>query len=325
MNATHQQMSRSTQILSGIDGSNPLGFLAALGTHRVMSMIFPDAAVEMSWQVIDCAWRPTLAATGIDLTPDSLCSTLVQWLAEPPQLPLLESKELGDNLTIAPQTFRFLALKYLDAAASGDANANAALEFLAAFGTDAAYQPHSKDRQLMQDSALRTMSGAGHQHFIKFMRAIIENTDADHLRRTLFERWTYEDEGRGLNLRWDPIDDRRYAMRWKNPSADASMAMRGANRLAIEGLPLFASAPSGNDLTTTGFRFRHGAFWSWPIWQDPIEITVVRSILQRAEISDLSDNVDLSSLPATGIVAVFRSQRITVGKFRNFTPAQAVI
>ncbi len=325
MNSKQQQTATSTLKLKGIDGSNPLGFLAALGTHRALALAFPGATIEMNWQVHEGAWRPSLVTKGIDLTSDSLCSNLAQWLGEPPQLPLFESEELGDNLTIAPQTFRFLALKYLRDAEAGDANANAALEFLAAFGTDAAHQPHSKDRKLMQDTALRTMSGAGHQHFIKFMRAIIENTTAEHLRRTLFERWTYDDEGRGLNLRWDPIDDRRYAMRWKNPSADASVSMRGANRLAIEGLPMLASAPSGNDLATTGFRFRRGAFWSWPIWEDPIDVAVVRSVLQRSETSDLSDDADLTELPAIGIATVFRSQRITVGKFRNFTPAQAVI
>jgi hypothetical protein len=312
------------QVLHGIDGSNPLGFLAALGTLRALTMIYPDASVCMRWKVYGGAWRPVVEAKGIGWSPEKTSDRLSEWLAAPPQMPLLESEDLGDNLTISPTTFRWFGRHFLSEADNGNPHALAALAFLAAFGTDASHQPHSKDRKLMQDTALRTMSGAGHQHFIKFMRAIIANTSALHIRRTLFERWTYEDEGRGLNLRWDPIDDRRYAMRWKNPSSDAAVSMRGANRLAIEGLPLLVTAPSGNDLETTGFRFRRGTFWSWPIWEDPIDLEVVRTTLQIAAVSNLKEDTDFAELSAIGIKTIYRSQRITIGKFRNFTPAQPV-
>ncbi|WP_417736102.1 hypothetical protein [Rosistilla oblonga] len=317
-------LDRSKLEMVGIDGANPLGFLAALGTLRALSIIYPDDQVQLAWKVIDGAWRPILSVAHDQLSPETLCGDLAECLASPPQMPLLESDELGDNLTIAPETFRWLGNRFLDEANRGDRHALASLDFLAAFGTDAAHQPHSKDRKLMQDTALRTMSGAGHQHFIKFMRAIIENTTADHLRRTLFNRWTYEDEGRGTNLRWDPIDDRRYAMRWKNPSSDAAVTMRGANRLAIEALPLFATAPIARQLETTGFRVRRGAFWSWPIWDQPLNLDVVRSTLQIAAISDLDTATKDNNLSALGIQTIYRSQRITVDKFRNFTPAQPV-
>jgi hypothetical protein len=260
---------------------------------------------------------------------------MAEWLAAPPQWALLESESLGDNLTISPSAFHGLAIEQLEKANEGDASAHAALEFLAAFGTDAAYQPHAKDRSLMQDTAFRTMSGAGHQHFIKFMREIIVNTNAAHLYRTLFEPWQYQDDGRGMNLRWDPIDDRRYALRWKNPSADPPTTMRGANRLAIEALPLFPTAPNGDELATTCFRSRKGTFFTWPIWEGELALPVVQMLLQRP-VSRLGESSDDESpvmkdetamatqRKALGIVAVFRSQRITVGKFRNFTPAKAV-
>ncbi len=173
----------------------------------------------------------------------------------------------------------------------------------------------------MQDTALRTMSGAGHQHFVEFLVNIIRNTESSHLYSTLFEFWRYDDEGRGANLRWDPIDDRRYAMRWKNPSADAARSMRGANRLAIEAIPFFVTAPMGGRLETTGFRTRKGTFWFWPIWEPAIDAQAVITLLQLAAVS--SGTLD-GSLVSRGIKVVYRSQRITVGKFRNFTPAQPV-
>lgn len=292
-----------------------------------MDRLYPDAEILMGWRLESGSWRPFLVSSTMEFEDTKLCYELADYLSSPAQQNLFET--IGDNLTLSPNQFGKLAKTTLAKACDDDHTSLTELEFLAAFGTDAAYQPHSKDRMLMQDTALRTMSGAGHQHFIKFMRGIIANTTAAHLCSTLFRPWTYEDEGRGMNLRWDPIDDRRYAMRWKNPSADPAVTMRGANRLAIEALPLFPTAPMDNDLATTGFRFNRGMFWSWPIWQPAIELSVIRSLLQIAAISQdkkaeappTTPHTDLSAL---GIATISRSQRITVGKFRNFTPAKSL-
>lgn len=307
--------------LPGPEGSNPLGYLTALGVLRTLTLMHPDVDVRLGWQIQDGAWRPFIESSNVELEAQSICDSMTDWLNAPPHMKLLETEELGDNLTIAPETFGFLANQFLQRAHDEHLDGQVALDFLAAFGTDAAFQPHSKDRKLMQDTALRTMSGAGWQHFIKFMRDIISNTDSAHLYRTMFCQWKYEDEGRGLNLRYDPIDDRRYALRWKNPSADPARSMRGANRLAIEALPFFATAPMGTNLETTGFRHRRGTFWSWPIWETPIGMQVVQSVLQLAALSNLSDNPTEAHLKEMGVAAIYRSQRITVGKFRNFTPA----
>ncbi|MCA9185426.1 MAG: hypothetical protein R3E01_06925 [Pirellulaceae bacterium] len=330
---------KTSLVLSGLDGSNPLAFLAALGTARVLSMVYSVESIRLGWQLAAGTWRPVISFADLtsvgddrvngdskfdefELEPATLCETMADWLSSPPQLSLLESQDLGDNLTISPEAFRTLASEQLDRACEGDASSNIALAFLAAFGTDAVHQPHSKDRSLMQDTALRTMSGAGHQHFIKFMREIIANTTSTHLYSSLFQRWTYEDDGRGMNLRWDPIDDRRYALRWKNPSSDPPTTMRGANRLAIEALPLFPTAPIGNSLQTTGFRSANGTFFCWPIWDSELTLPVVQFLLQRTQ-SETGDNAS-AERRAFGICAKYRSQRITIGKFRNFTPGTSV-
>ncbi len=310
----------NTLFLHGLDGSNPLAFLAALGTLRSLAVMNPESEFRLGWRIDSGAWRPFIESD-TKLSESEFCEEMAVWLAAPPQLPIFES--IGDNLTLSPKAFGSLAQSSVDSATADpdDIASQSALEFLIAFGSDATHQPHSKDRTQMQDTALRTMSGAGHQHFIQFMRHIIANTDSSQLHSTLFEFWTYEDEGRGANLRWDPIDDRRYAMRWKNPSADAAKSMRGANRLAIEAIPFFATAPMQNRLETTGFRSRKGAFWYWPIWADAIDSQSIMSLLQLAVVS--APSLD-ESLLKRGIEAVYRSQRITIGKFRNFTPTQPV-
>lgn len=312
-------------VLSGLNGSNPLAFLAALGTLRTCVTMYPDSEFRMGWDVIEGAWRPRLSCRGHDVDKNSLCDAMADWLAAPLQCDLLEA--IGDNLTLHPARFRELARQAYQSGTHLGNGLRTSLDFLAAFGSDATYQSHSKDRSLIQDTALRTMSGAGHQHFIKFMREIIANTTAEHLHATLFEPWSYRDEGRGMNLRWDPLDDRRYAMRWKNPSSDPAVTMRGANRLAIEGLPLFPTAPMGNDLETTGFKSisKRGTFWTWPIWKPAITLASVRSLLQHpAWQPGQAEPADEDLLGKLGVATLFRSQRITVGKFRNFTPAKSI-
>lgn len=301
--------------LTGISGANPLGFLAALGAFRVLTA-HGVGELTMSWQMRAGSWRPYIS--GLNCSEAEICSILHTQLLDSVWLKLFRT--IGDNLTISPIRFKEISTEILAGVNDDPSFVMESLEMLAAFGTDTVHQPHSKDRSLMQDTALRTMSGAGHQHFLKFMIDIIAATNESHYQSTLFDTWRYTDEGRGLNLRWDPIDDRRYATRWKNPSSDASVTMRGANRLAIEALPLMTVALVGRRAETTGF---HSNKWIWPIWDGELTLPVVSTLLQMDALAARDGKVR-NELESRGVVDRFMSTRITVGKFRNFTPAQSM-
>ena len=135
----------------------------------------------------------------------------------------------------------------------------------------------------------------------------------------MFLPWQYADDR--PNLRWDPVDDRRYALRWNEPSGDPVRTMRGANRLAVEALPLFPTAAGERRLQTTGFSQRpgQGVMFTWPIWDVPLKMGTVRSVLSLPELQEPRPNRDV--LSAMGIVEVYRSERITRDKYRNFTAA----
>jgi hypothetical protein len=179
---------------------------------------------------------------------------------------------------------------------------------------------------VIEDTALRTVSGAGHQHFLGIMRNVIAITTVDHLRRALFAPWDYADPMPNSTLRWDPVDDARHALQWRNPSGDPARkvggTMLGATRLAIEGLPLFQTMPSGTRLQTTGFTGtgRRNTFFTWPLWEGEIGVDSCRSLLALAALQ--GEVPDAAMLRKRGVLAVFRSQRITEGKYRNFTPGR---
>ncbi len=319
--------------LPGLDGSNPLAFMAALGTLRVLTLSLPRNGVRMHWDIQRGVWCPVLTGLPVECDQDAVVELLARQLAEPDAVRLFE--QIGPDLTISGRRLRFLsqsALELGDEDCTDVVTARVPADFLAAFGCDMMTGDGELDSQI-EDTAFRTMSGAGHQHFIQFMCDIVRATNGAHLHKALFETWNYDDPGRGLNLRWDPADDRRYALRWRNPSKDPNTTMRGANRLAIESLPLFATAPMRGRLETTSFvqRRRQGVRFTWPIWRVPLQVDIARSLLQSPMLTppsvSESDAVHAQwrqRLEPLGVAAVFQSQRITTGKFRNFTPARSL-
>src|SRR4051794_39113067 len=98
--------SENTILLSGLDGSNPLAFLAALGTLRTLSLALPDDRISMAWRIADGAWRPELfweQTTRCDLLT-TLWDALRNTDTTRPEL------HVGKNLTMPPSAFRAAAL-----------------------------------------------------------------------------------------------------------------------------------------------------------------------------------------------------------------------
>lgn len=308
-------------VLTGLDGSNPLAFLAALGALRALTLL-PATGVRMGWCRSLGAWRPLLVA-GEDIDQEFILDRLCDQLDTMRDHPALAR---WDNLGVPPDEFRAYALDAVRAATTAD---RIWADYAAAFGCEAITTRDSKKASVVEDTAFRTMSGAGWQHFLGFMRNIVAGTEREHLRKALFAEWRHDDPVTNSSLRWDPADDIRHALQWRNPSGDParknSGTVLGANRLAIEGLPMFPTAPQGSRLKTTGFTGsgRRGTFWTWPIWDVAIELDPCRSLLALDELQ--AEAPDPAQLRTRGVVAVYRSQRITEGKYRNFTPARAVM
>ena len=299
-------------VLNGLDGSNPLGFLAALGTLRVVTEAAPSSKWHLQWQMYDGTWTPKILGND-PLSEDVLIDLLMPALKKMKDQPALK---FAKNLNISCEQFRVVTEEAQTAATF---TARHEVDFIAAFGCESL--PVSDKNPTIQDTALRTISGAGHQHFLGSMLELVQTTELDHLRTSLFLPWQYADER--PNLRWDPVDDRRYALRWKDPSKDPVRTMRGANRLAMEALPLLPTAPGERKLHTTGFSQRPGeVLFTWPIWEVSLSMDVVRSLLSMAELQE--PEPDHATLRARGVVEVYRSQRITIAKFRNFTVASPV-
>lgn len=319
--------------LTGLRADNPLAFLAALGTLRVAATIYGACAVRLRWQASSGAWMPTLnlrkSEGGAPIGPideDELTRQLHQWTS---QSTGRQAFAIADDLTLGIDEFRAISLK---ARATACASDRAFADFMAAFGSDVIEQrENGKATGKIADTAFRTMSGAGHQHFLGFMRTLADDTEPDHLRRSLFVPWQYEDALESHTMRWDPIDDVRYALRWRDSSGDPerkrSGTMWGANRLAIEALPLLPTMPMEHgELGTVGFSiFRSegvaSVAWTWPVWSAWCTVETTQSLLALPELQKARPARAL--LARMGVDEVFRCYRIRQGKYRNLTPAWA--
>src|SRR5712691_3833221 len=105
----------------------------------------------------------------------------------------------------------------------------------------------------------------------------------EKLAQALFSAWDRRDSTQ--SFRWDPLEDRRYALRFEDPSTDKGMTMHGANRLASLALPLLPAVPArvrGKiqlNAVGTGWIPGAGLCVSWPIWSRPASLKSIVAIL----------------------------------------------
>ncbi len=210
------------------------------------------------------------------------------------------------------------------------------LDMLAAFGSDACETKQGRIRP----TPFCFIDGSGKQWFLDTARQLMTRKNPtkqepgpppcineDRIRRALFELWDYRDET--LSMRWDPAEDRRYALMDRDPTTadNKPRTVWMANLLAYRSLVMFPSAPTARGLGTTAWVRTHtGSVFTWPIWEQALGPELIQSMLQLADLQE--SEIDHGNLRARGIVAAFRSRRIEVGnpplQKINFTPARGV-
>lgn len=295
-------------VLSGINGSNPLGFLAALGTTLTMRKSYPD--IRLSWRIEGGTWQPVVH--GCTTEKEEFTQDLFSALKGAS----LEPFEIERKLPFAVD---LLVTNLKDAQTRATLQDRRLVDFLAAFGTEV-----YSAKEVFNDTLLRMVrsgDSAG-QGLLAYAATIRRSVDAAALRRTLFEAWSYQDDG--PLLRWDPVDDQRYALVWDSPEDKKKKqikSMLGAHALALESLVLFPVIPTSKTIVTTGFhRSGRHEFFTWPIWPCPVSLDVVRSLLSMQELH--MDMPDRAVLAARGIPEIYRCERIAPNKYyKNFTPS----
>lgn len=300
-------------VLTGLDGANPLGFLAALGTLRILDRSRPNWGVRISW-VERGGWRARLHSR-VPIDDHDVLGGLAS-LQEEPQL---HPAECWTDL----QTDDIKTVRGAFSAARLDASPDSRdrCDYLAAFGSGV---PGRNDKLLRSPVVLPRSD-----YFVGNVQKIVRETGAEHLRRALFVPWDYADPLENQSLRFDPSEDRRHALQLHAPTADPARKRRGnmlgANRLALEALPLFTYHHDSRRPEAVSIRYdypRHSYQFTWPMWNMPVSPAGLQSLLALTDLR--TPERHRLNLEARGIVAIFRSARLEIGtsqKKFNFAPA----
>lgn len=373
-------MSAESLELPGIDGANPLGFLAALGTLMTVRQA-GETQARLRWKRAR-TWVPVL--DGISTSdPDRLSDTVAgalrgravsdddekkraatqrefdaskkavedkkkeirnrglsrkdretaieqevrpleqvrdekrqQWLDALKKAVPRPELAIGRRIDCTYKEYRDHAGGFLEGAGHSDRET---LDLLAAFGSDACRKKNKPDEI---DPTSFHFTSAAKQFFLDTVRQLTGKPTADRVRHTLFEPWVYCDPG--LSMRWDPIEDRRYALMDHDPSRDSARTVWMANLLGYRALPFFPSAPGRRGLASTAWATLEDEelAFTWPIWESSLPPDTIRSLLHLRELAE--SRPDRSALRARGISAIYRARRIEVGDYKNFSSARGV-
>ena len=313
-------------LLNGLDGSNPLGFLAAVGTLHVLGDA-PGNSVRLGWRTAQGSWRPFL--TGCSDDRQEVCGKVLDLLKHASMAVFDIGKE-GKN-DKAYNKFPFAPDRFVQELKARRSKASLSdrrdVDFLASFGTE--LYPDAKKNEFQETCFKMVRSGdSKRQGMLFYAKAIREEIDCSHVERVLFQAWDYQDEG--YSLRWDPIEDQPYALRWRDPSksnlADGPGTMLAANSLAIEALRYFPTLAIGRQAHTTGFHQskQQEPRFVWPIWRLLVSMETVRSLIA---LRDLHENpLCRPTLLAMGIEEVYCAQQVRPNQYyKNFAPAQPLM
>ena len=297
-------------VLPGLIGSNPLGALAAFGLLRVCNEIPSMNGASLHWNR-ELEGVPIDDWVAVLRVPDGTDETkLIELLTNRQKYRPLCVFGWSDDIRVKPEDYRALLDKL---AKMATLNYRLVADYFTSFGSEMATD---ESQGLVKPTAFHMTSGQ--QKFLKIVRDFGDsmlNDSSKAFEEALFGPWLYQEKIHSLG--WDPSTERAYAYRHRDPSKknkdDFPRSVLGAIWLAVEALPLFPTAISGGRLKTTCFvRKERNAMLTWPIWETPLNIDVVRSLLMTSEL--VSGNKSWDRLGRRGIVAVYQSTRSELNK-----------
>lgn len=291
--------------LAGLEPDNLLAFMALVGLLRALETARPAWRPRAFWDVETDPWRPVLT-----LAKPQTEAAVAEAAAEGVRALAAHHAATGNqpDLKLSPADFANLH-------EAADVQGRCVLDALCCHRA-------TRDDGTLWPTPFAFMFGQGHQHFLtRFREVPTEQPTSDVIATALFAPWTRNDRTDGF--RWDPAEDRRYALRALNPSTDKATTQQGANVLAAICLPLLPVTPirrrGETRVLTPMTRYGTGGQieFTWPVWTRRASLVAILALLRHAELA--KDSPDAVNLPQTA--TLLRARRISVGKYFNVTPA----
>ncbi len=299
--------------LTALDGTTPLGFLAALGVLDGVHRAGRDARLRWAGEI-----EPVPLLRGV-ADGDELVSLLDKDREQWRDNSVLRGPgdDVFADIKPQPQQIRVWAGELQ----KGLPETLAATDLFCALLSEGAVDGNSKGKPTHLHFT------AGQQKFLVMVRELAANVDADRLSEAVFGPWRADSPLPSLS--WYAGSDRVYALRAVNPSNEKRWAIPGADWLAFVGLSFYptrlASTWRGLALETTACdsSWKPSAF-RWPLWTDSLDRDTVRSVVALPALVGQGTRPDGNALAAWGIdrvlaAPIHRNDQGGYGSFKGST------
>ena len=281
----------STTRLTGLSGTNPLGFLAALGIQVLFEG--EDQQPHLWWTEDVIPHAVTDGDFDMDRIVRRALEVFPMWLESSALTPRIDSKADNDAKFRPDQLRRYIAMNE-----TGRTAERLACCLVAEGSYDGRGNAKPSDLYL----------SAGRVAFLRDARKILDNVRGDDLLVALRGPWEYN--SKLPSLRWDTMDDPDWALAATKPGVD-KRTCPGAEALALLGFSVFpVFGKQGRTLTQNcEGDWAQGGKFVWPLWSTPLSQRVVRSLLAHTVSEEHAEYMQRSKwFPAWGIHSIVESE-----------------
>jgi hypothetical protein len=309
--------------LPALDGTNPLGFLAALGVLDVLYRAGREPTLRWTANLV-----PVPAVSGVtdeDGLIELIDADRARWqksvvLHGPTGVQLADAKP-------PPEVHREWAREVSDTLDDTRADADLFCALLSEGAVDG--KGNAKPTHLHFT--------AGQQKFLAMVRELANRVDAERIREVISGPW--REDSPLPSLSWNSQGERIYALRAVNPSSEKRLGVPGADWLAFLGLVFFPTR------VRTGSRGEQGTLdtngcdraWKrsalrWPLWTVPLERDTIWSLVGDSAVVGEHKNTDRrrlspEQLRVRGVLQVMQApiRRSEQGGYGSFGGATVLV
>jgi hypothetical protein len=298
-------------VLPGLSGTNPLGYLAALGVLDAASAADPGVTLRWTDDLIPQAVVGGAGDLGALL--EVLEDDRQRWensvvLRFPGGSPLADAKPEQPTLRQWYETVRDEGDLYSDG------------NLLSALVAEGAFDNNKKAKPTHLHFT------AGQQRFLEMVRELASSVDRDRFDEAIQGPWRYDSKRPSLS--WDARGERIYAVRATNPSSEKRLGVPGADWLAFRGLVFYpVKRTDRGALRTTACdpEWKRSAF-RWPLWSAPCTRAVAASLVADSTLIGKRASPSPGDLAARGIISVLQApiRRTDQGGYGSFGAPEAI-
>jgi hypothetical protein len=292
--------------LPALEGTNPLGFLAALGVLDALASEKPAATLRWTDELVPHAIVGDVS--DLDMLLDVLDRDRAAWRDSV----LLGFPEDG-HLPDAKPGIKLLRDWFEAVAVHGR---RADCDLLCALVAEGALDGSGKAKPTHLHFT------AGQQQFLDMVRSLTAGVDRERLREAVRGPWRYDSPLPSLS--WDARGERVYAVRAVNPSKERRLGVPGSDWLAFRGLifyPVTRAVTGSLRTTACDQEWKRSAF-RWPVWTVPCTRNVAGSLVADGTLVSQSRRARLrpDDLAARGVLSVLEApiRRTDQGGYGSF-------